>query len=173
MTTHKTKEIKKDIGATRAFLEKIVINAGVGRASQISGFEEKIMPQIIRDIGILAGQRPQVRRSRKSIAGFKMREGQIVGIRVTLRGQRMVDFFERLIRIVLPRVRDFNGIPLSGVDDGGALNIGLREQYVFSEISPEESPFSFAFQINVVPRRKDRASALATYRNWGVPLKKK
>lgn len=155
----------------RGFLEKAVINAGVGRASQQANFEEKILPQITRDISLLAGQKPQVRRAKKSIAGFKVRQGQIVGLRATLRGRKMVDFFERLITMVLPRVRDFSGIPLKNVDRGGALSLGLREQYVFPEIVPEESPFAFSLEITLVPRRKKREAALEAYRRLGAPLK--
>src|SRR3989344_4698917 len=92
------------------FLEKIVINAGVGRLSQQPNFEQKIQPQIVRDISAIAGQMPDLRKAKKSISGFKTREGQIVGVRVTLRRTKMVDFFERLITIVLPRLRDFRGI---------------------------------------------------------------
>lgn len=154
------------------FLEKAVINAGVGRASQQPNFEDKTLPQILKDVSLVAGQRPQVRRARKSIAGFKIREGQIVGLRATLRGRKMIDFFERLITIVLPRVRDFGGLDPRTVDQGGALSIGFREQYVFPEIVPEESPFSFSLEVTLVPRRKKRDAALDAYRKLGVPFKR-
>jgi large subunit ribosomal protein L5 len=155
----------------RFFLEKVVVNAGVGRASAQPNFEDKILPQIMRDLAVITGQQPQIRRSRQSIAGFKMREGQIVGLRVTLRRRKMVDFFERLIRIVLPRVRDFNGLDLGAIDAGGVLNVGFREQFVFPEIVAEESPFTFSLGISLVPRHKNRAAALEAYHSFGVPLK--
>jgi large subunit ribosomal protein L5 len=164
---HKTDYQKE----TRDFLEKIVVNAGIGRLSQQQSFEEKILPQISRDTALLCGQKPQVRRARKSIAGFKTRQGQIVGLRATLRGRKMVDFFERLIKIVLPRVRDFRGLASKLVDAGGALNIGFKEQFVFPEIEPEESPFTFSLGINIVPRKKNREAAIEAYRRLGVPLK--
>ncbi len=164
--------IKKEEGKIAHSLEKIVVNAGVGRASGQPGFEEKALPQIQRDLSLVAGQLPQVRKARKSIAGFKMRQGQVVGVRVTLRGKRMVDFFERLTRIVLPRVRDFSGINADSIDAGGALHIGFREQFVFPEINPEESPFSFSLGINIVPKKKRREAAIEIYRKFGVPLKK-
>ena len=107
------KEYKNEV---RKLFEKIVIDAGVGRLSAQPNFEEKSLPQLVRDIAILAGQKPQLRRAKKSIAGFKIREGQIVGIKVTLRRSKMVDFFTRLITIVLPRVRDFQGLDLKNVD---------------------------------------------------------
>jgi large subunit ribosomal protein L5 len=164
------KENKKNT-EIRRFLEKVVINAGVGRAAQQPSFEDKVLPQITKDISTVAGQKPQVRRAKKSIAGFKIREGQIVGLRVTLRGRKMVDFLERLITIVLPRVRDFTGIARKNVDRGGALSIGFREQYVFPEIVAEESPHTFALEVTLVPQRKKRDAALEEYKKLGVPLK--
>ena len=164
-TLERTKEIQR-------FLEKVVVNVGVGRLSQAGNFEDKVLPQLSRDIAAICGQKPQVCRSKKSIAGFKMREGQIVGLRATLRGRRMVDFFERLITMVMSRVRDFHGIDLTAVDEGGSLNIGLKEQFVFSEVSPEESPTVFSLQVTVVPAIKNREAAVAAYRRFGIPLKK-
>lgn len=163
-------EQKKEI---RKFLEKIVVDAGVGRLSQAPNFEEKALVQVSRDLALMTGQKPQVRRARKSIAGFKIREGQIVGLRVTLRRDKMVDFFERLITIVLPRVRDFNGLDLNNIDQSGVLNVGLREQFVFPEVVPEESPISFSLGISIVPRVRNREAALAQFPQYGVPLKKK
>lgn len=171
MSTAQVKQSEKDRGIEASkTIEKIVVNAGVGRAGQQPGFEEKGLAQIMRDLELLAGQHPQIRRSKKSIAGFKMREGQIVGVRVTLRGAKMVDFFERLVRIVLPRVHDFRGVDLGSVDAGGTLNIGFREQFVFPEVNPEESPLIFSLGVNIVPRRKDKEAALMAYRAMGVPL---
>ncbi len=155
----------------RGFLEKVVVNSGVGRASEQPNFEEKVLTQIVKDISVLAGQKPQARRAKKSIAGFKIREGQIVGLRATLRGRKMVDFFERLITIVLPRVRDFRGIDPKNIDLGGALSLGFREQYVFPEIVAEESPYTFALEITLVPHRRKRDAALEAYKRLGVPLK--
>jgi large subunit ribosomal protein L5 len=157
----------------RAYLEKVVIDAGVGRLSQTPNFEEKVLVQVVRDLAAMTGQKPQLRRAKKSIAGFKSREGQIVGLRVTLRRERMVDFFERLITIVLPRVRDFGGLEIKNVDKGGVLNVGVREQLVFPEITPEQSPVLFSMGVAIVPRHKDRAEAIKALREFGVPLRKK
>lgn len=155
----------------RRFLDKIVINTGIGRASTQSNFEEKISPQIIRDLALITGQKPHPRPAKKSIAGFKLREGQIIGLRITLRQKKMVDFFKRLVTIILPRVRDFSGIDEKAIDDGGALNIGFGEQFVFPEINPEESPFSFSLGINMVPRDRNRELAIENYKRLGFPLK--
>ena len=101
-----------------------------------------------------------------------MREGQIVGLKITLRRGKMVDFWSRLVTLVLPRVKDFNGIDPQDVDHGGTLNIGFKEQFVFPEINPEESLHIFSLGINAVPRRKNRAAALERYRELGLPFKK-
>lgn len=161
---------KKEI---RGFLEKIVIDAGVGRLAQTPNFEEKALVQVTRDLAAITGQKAELRRAKKSIAGFKVREGQIVGLRVTLRRGKMVDFFERLITIVLPRVRDFNGIDPKNIDKGGTLNLGIREHAVFPEIVPEQSPVGFSLGMNIVPRLRNRAKAVEELRKLGVPLKKK
>ncbi len=156
----------------RKFLEKIVVNAGIGRLSQQPNFEEKLLPQLMNNLSAVTGQKPEIRKAKKSISGFKMREGQIVGLRITLRRRKMVDFFERLIRIVLPRVRDFRGLEILSVDAGGTLSVGIREQLVFPEINPEESPVVFSLGVNIVPRTKNREKAITEYRRLGVPLKK-
>lgn len=160
---------RKEIGR---FLEKVVVDAGVGRLSQTPNFEEKALVQVSRDLADITGQKPQIRRAKKSIAGFKIREGQIVGLRITLRRARMVDFFERLITIVLPRVRDFSGLELSNVDTGGTLNLGVRDHLVFPEISPEHSPISFPIGVSAVPRIRNHDRSMETFRALGVPLKK-
>jgi large subunit ribosomal protein L5 len=157
----------------RTFLEKIVIDAGVGRLGQTPNFEEKALVQVMRDLAAMTGQKAEMRRSKKSIAGFKLREGSIVGLRITLRRAKMVDFFERLITIVLPRVRDFNGLDLKNIDESGILNTGIREQFVFPEISPEHSPISFSIGVTMVPRVRNRARSLEEFRKLGAPLRKK
>ncbi|MEK7138494.1 MAG: 50S ribosomal protein L5 [Patescibacteria group bacterium] len=156
----------------RGFLEKVVINAGVGKLSNQPNFEEKILPGILSDIATITGQKAKINKARKSIAGFKIRQNQIVGLSVTLRRKKMVDFFERLTKIVLPRVRDFVGIDLKSIDKNGILNIGLKEQYVFPEINTDKSTLTFSLGINIVPKLKTRKMAEETYRELGVPLKK-
>ncbi len=171
---NETKEIKKDRrDEIKNFLEKIVIDVGVGRLSAQPSFEEKILPQLMKDLASVFGQKAQIRPAKKSIAGFKIREGQTVGLKITLRRKKMVDFFERLIRIVLPRVRDFVGINVTSIDKQGVLNIGIREHSVFPEINLEHSPSSFSAGITIVPRVRNREAAVLKFRGFGVPLKKK
>ncbi|HUX36123.1 MAG TPA: 50S ribosomal protein L5 [Candidatus Paceibacterota bacterium] len=154
------------------FLEKIVINAGVGRLSQQPNFEQKILPQILGDISAIVGQKPELRKAKKSIAGFKVRENQVIGVKVTLRRHKMVDFFERMITIVLPRLRDFRGLDQAFIDDVGTFNVGFTEQMVFPEINPEESPVTFSLGVNIVPRKRSRKAAVEEYTKLGIPFKK-
>lgn len=162
------KEFKNQI---KGVIEKIVVNVGVGKmAVNQANFESKILPQIIKDISLITGQYPKITKAKKSIAGFKIREGQLVGLQVTLRNQKMVDFFSRLIKIVLPRVRDFSGIPLSKIDERGSINIGLKDQYVFPEINPEESIVQFSLGINIVSKIKNRKVAQEIYLKLGFPF---
>ncbi len=168
-------EIKRDNNKMEmlTFLEKIVIDVGVGRLSAQPSFKEKTLPQIMKDLALITGQKAQIRPAKKSIAGFKTREGQIVGLKITLRRKKMVDFFERLIRIALPRVRDFGGISLGSIDEHGVLNVGIRDHSVFPEINQEQSQTLFSLGVAIVPRIRKRDVATETFKNFGVPLKKK
>ena len=121
-------------------LEKIVVNTSFGKqAVSQADFEKKSLPEIKRELAQILGQVAQERPARKSIAGFKIREGMVVGLRATLRGKRMNDFLSRVVNIVLPRIRDFAGIRLTRVDHSGNLTFGIKEQTVFPEIVLEES----------------------------------
>lgn len=161
---------KNDLAVPR--LKKIVINVSAGRLSQQAGFEDKILPEIIKNLAIIFGQKPITTVAKKSIAGFKTREGQIVGLKITLRRRRMYDFLERLARIVLPRVKDFKGIELKNIDQSGNLNIGIREQAVFPEIISETLKVDFGLEISIVSNAKSRDEAIELYRQLGLPLKK-
>lgn len=168
MTTkhqHKSHDLRKPR------LLKIVVNTGVGRMSQQSGFEDKILPNIIESFGLLTGQRPAPAKARKSIAGFKLREGQIVGLKATLRHQRMHDFLTRLVGIVLPRVRDFSGIDSKNVDQSGNLSFGLHDSLVFPEINPETAKVDFGLEVSIVSTASNRDEAVEFYRSLGIPLK--
>lgn len=152
-------------------LAKLVVNVGVGRARNLTQFEEKVLPTIMEELAAITGQKPSPRATKKAVASFKTREGDIVGLQVTLRGARMREFLTKLIRIVLPRVKDFRGLDRKNVDTHGNLNIGFREQYVFPEINPEKSKVSFGLQATIVPRSRNRDRAIAFYESIGVPLK--
>lgn len=152
-------------------LEKIVVNVGLGRLRSLAGFEDKILPAIEEELAMITGQKPSRRQAKKSIAGFKIRAGDIVGLQVTLRGRRMEDFLKRIIGFVLPRVKDFKGIDPKNIDEGGNLNIGFKEQFVFPEIRAEKSKVNFGLQITFVTFTKTREKAIDFYKSIGVPLK--
>ena len=157
----------------KASLEKIVINVGVGRFSTQNNFNEKILPEIMKDLAIITGQKAAARPAKQSIAGFKLRAGTIVGLKVTLRGKRMDDFLKRLNGIVFPRVRDFHGIDLKKIDKNGNLSVGVKEHVVFPEIKADATNVNFGVEITMVPKRiKNRQEAIELYRKLGVPLQR-
>ncbi len=153
-------------------IEKIVVSVGIGRLSQQPNFEDKILPELIKDLSLITGQKPAVCKAKKSIAGFKIRTGQIIGLKIVLRRKRMYDFLEKLIKMVFPRVRDFRGIDLKHMDAQGNLSVGLKEHTVFPEINPENSKVDFGLEISIVIKVKNREEAIMLYRQLGLPLKK-
>ena len=156
----------------RKDLEKIVVGIGVGKLRQNAQFENSILPEITKDIAAITGQKPQPRPAKKSVSGFKLREGEMVGLKVTLRGKRMRDFLGRMVNIALPRVRDFRGIDPQQIDSAGNLTIGIREHTVFPEISPEDSKFDFGFQVTLVSGTKNKEQARAVFETLGIPFEK-
>lgn len=148
-------------------ITKVVVNVGIGKL----GKDQKLVDKILSDIQKITGQKPVMVKAKKSIAGFKLREGSSVGIAVTLRRNRMFDFLDRFISIALPRSKDFGGIKLTSVDDNGNLNIGIKEQTIFPEISYESLKEIFSFQINVSTTAKSRDEGLELFRLLGIPLK--
>jgi len=126
----------------------------------------------MKEFTAITAQKGMTRPAKKSIAGFKTREGNIVGIKATLRGKRMVDFLNRIIKIILPRLRDFRGIDINNVDTHGNLSIGLRDHVVFPEINQENSRAAFGVEITIVPRVRNRDMAIETYRELGIPFQR-
>lgn len=152
-------------------LEKIIIATGLGSLRARPQFEENLLPEIIKELGLITGQKPRITKAKKSVAGFKVREGDIVGLKVTLRGQRMKDFLTRLIGFVLPRIRDFRGINPKSIDAGGNLTIPIREHIVFPEINPDEVKVDFGLEVTLVSSAKSPEEGLKFYKELGVPLK--
>ena len=152
-------------------LQKVVLNVGVGRLSQQSNFD-KLLPEIISDISLITGQKPTTTSVKKSIAGFKVREGQTVGLKVTLRRNKMKDFLEKMTNIVFPRVKDFRGIDIKNVDKNGNLTIGIKEHVVFPEINFETLKVDFGVQISIVSNAKTREEAIELYKLLKIPFKK-
>lgn len=150
-------------------IKKVVINVGTGKLAK----EAKTLEHIKNDIAKLTGQVPAERKARKSIAGFKLREGSPVGYVATLRGGRMYDFIDRLISIALPRSRDFRGLSETAVDTQGNLNIGIPEHNIFPEITYETLKDIFGLQVTVDTTAKTREEGEALLRGLGFPLQKK
>jgi large subunit ribosomal protein L5 len=148
-------------------LEKIVVNVGMGEALQ----NAKALDAAVQDIMIIAGQRPIVTRARKSIANFKLREGNSVGVKVTLRGDRMWDFLDRLCNIALPRQRDFRGISPDAFDGRGNYSLGLREQLMFPEIQYDKIDRIRGFEITIVTTAQTDEEGYHLLRHLGMPFR--
>src|ERR671933_361496 len=148
-------------------LEKIVVNMGVGEAAQNS----RALDGAMEDLAKITGQKPQMRRARKSIAGFKIREGMPVGARVTLRGERMWEFLDRLISIALPRVRDFRGISPRSFDGRGNFALGVREQLIFPEISYDAIDAMRGLDVAVVTTANTDEEARELLSLLGMPFR--
>ena len=147
-------------------VEKITLNMGVGEAKT----EPKALDSAIEELTTIAGQRAQVRRARKSIAGFKIREGMPIGARVTLRGTRMYEFLDRLIAIALPRIRDFRGLSPRSFDGRGNYSIGIREQIIFPEIDYDDIQQVRGLDVAIMTSAKTDEHGLALLRGLGMPF---
>jgi large subunit ribosomal protein L5 len=148
-------------------LEKIVINMGVGEAPK----DAKLLEGAIKDLTTITGQKPSLRRARKSIATFKIREGMPIGVSVTVRGDRMWDFFDRLVAIVLPRIRDFRGLKPNSFDGHGNYTFGLTEQLVFPEIDYDDVDATRGMDVTIVTTAKDDEGGRALLEVLGLPLR--
>ena len=156
-------------------IEKVVINTGLGRliAGKTSGEQKKIQEAILDDLALICGQRPVLTKAKKSISGFKIREGMLIGAKNTLRKGKMYDFLERIIHIGFPRSRDFRGINPKSFDLKGNLTIAVKEHIIFPEILPEKTKIIFGFEITVVTTTKDREKGIGLLRLMGFPIKNK
>ena len=159
--------IKNDLAVPK--IEKIVINAGIG--SQITD-NPKFLETAIADLTKITGQLPKITRSKKAISGFKLKEGAPTGLVVTLRRKKMNDFFEKLINVVFPRIRDFRGVKKTALDNFGNLNIGISEHTVFPEIKPDQIEKSFSLQVNIVTNAKAKKQAEALFKQLGIIFEK-
>jgi large subunit ribosomal protein L5 len=148
-------------------LEKIVVNMGVGKALQ----EKSRMEQAAEQLTQITGQRAQVTRAKVAIAGFRLRQGNEIGCRVTLRGRRMYEFLDRLISIALPRIRDFRGVNPKSFDGHGNYSLGLSEQVVFPEIDPDKVTFTQGMDVTFVTTTRKDDEARELLRAFGMPFR--
>ena len=149
-------------------LEKIVVNMGVGEAIQ----NPKALDAAVSDMTMITGQKPIVTKAKKSIAAFKLRSGMSIGCKVTLRGERMFDFFSKLVNIALPRVRDFKGLSARGFDGRGNYSLGLKEQLVFPEIDYDKVEKIRGMDITIVTTARSDEEAKALLTGLGMPFRK-
>lgn len=149
-------------------LEKVVVNMGIGRAVA----ERRRIERAVEELALITGQRPIVTRARRSVAGFKLRQGDPIGCKVTLRGRRMYEFLDRLLSIALPRVRDFRGLPPTAFDGAGNYTLGLSEQSVFPEVNLDKMEFPQGMDITIVVRNSSPQESEELLRLLGVPFRR-
>lgn len=163
--------LEKELGLANVHqipkITKVVVNAGVGRAA----LDAKKLEAVVKGLTEITGQAPVITKAKKSIAGFKLREGMSVGATVTLRGDMMYEFLDRLVSVALPRVRDFRGIKKDAFDGHGNYSLGLREHGVFPEIPFEEASEPFGLQVNISTTAKSDEQAKALLTHLGFPFK--
>jgi len=165
--------MQKDFGIKNVMaiprVEKVVINVGIGKMTKDDKFIEKAQ----RDLALLSGQKPVFRKAKKSISGFKSREGTNIGMVVTLRGKRMYDFIDRLIHVALPRSKDFRGLDIKNFDSNGNLNLGIKEHNIFPEVTYESLKDIFGLEVTVVTSARNREKGIALLKLMGFPLRLK
>ena len=148
-------------------VEKVVISVGTGRV------QDKAKIAVIQDrLALITGQKASPRPAKQSIASFKLREGDIVGYQVTLRGKRMIAFLDKLIHLALPRTRDFHGLKVTAIDEMGNYTLGIKEHTIFPECGEEEIKDIFSLAVTIVTTAKDKKESEALLRHIGLPLKK-
>jgi large subunit ribosomal protein L5 len=161
------KELELDNPSAVPHLHKIVVNMGVGEATQ----NAKILDPAVNELGQITGQKPVVTRAKKSIAAFKVREGQPIGAMVTLRGDRMYEFLDRLVSVVLPRVRDFKGVSTKSFDGRGNYTLGLHDQLIFPEISYEKVDKQKGMNVTIVTTARTDDQARSLLKHMGMPFR--
>ena len=149
-------------------LQKIVVNIGVGRATQ----QASLLEGAVADLRLITGQKPLVTKAKKSIAGFKLREGNAIGVKVTLRGDRMWEFFDRLITLAIPRIRDFRGLDPDGFDGSGNYNFGVTEQLIFPEIDYDKVDTVRGMNITIVTTARTNAEGKALLDAFNFPFRR-
>lgn len=166
------KQLKQDLGIKNEMaipkLEKIVLNMGVKDAIA----DKKNVDRAAELMVQIAGQKPAIKKAKKAVAAFKLREGDPIGVAVTLRGRRMYDFYEKLVSIVMPRIRDFRGVKTESFDKKGNYTLGFSEATVFAEIDPSKIERQQGLEITIVTTAKDEKEGLALLKALGMPFKK-
>ena len=164
--------LKKDFGFSNPMevpkFQKIVVNMGVGEAVT----NGKLVDAAMSDLGLITGQKPKLNRARISVATFKLRENMPIGCKVTLRGEQMYEFYDRLVNLSLPRIRDFRGVPTRGFDGRGNYTLGIKEHIIFPEIDYDKIAQSFGMDITIVTSARTDEQALALLTHMKMPFRK-
>ncbi|MDA3802795.1 MAG: 50S ribosomal protein L5 [Patescibacteria group bacterium] len=164
--------LKKELSVKNSMLvprvTKVTLNVGFGRHYK----EKDYIADVEKGLHEMTGQKPVMNKAKKSISAFKIREGQVIGAKVTLRGNRMYDFIEKLVNITFPRVRDFRGITTTGIDENGNMTVGFKEHVSFPEIKVEEINNIFGLEVSLTTNTKNRESGLMLFQKLGFPFKK-
>ncbi len=164
---HLKKKLGRDNLMSLPRLQKIVVNMGVGKALQ----DKSRMEQAADQLSQITGQKAQIRKAKKAVSGFRLREGNEIGCRVTLRGRRMYEFLDRLISVALPRIRDFRGVNPRSFDGHGNYSLGLSEQSVFPEIDPDKVTFVQGMDVTFVTSTNNDDEARELLRSFGMPFR--
>lgn len=166
-------KVKEELGYENSMqvprLQRIVVNVGIGKIAE----QEALVKKVEEDLKKITGQAPAFALAKKAISGFKVKQGDKVGIKVTLRGKRMWEFLERLIVGTLPRIKDFQGIALTNFNQTGDCSVGIREHIVFPEINPDETSYVFGLQVNIVTTAQTKEAGIAMLRALGFPVQGK
>jgi len=165
-------KLQKELGLDNVMavpkLTKITLNMGLGDSAR----DKKVIDSAVEELGLIAGQRPVVTYARKSIAGFKLREGMPLGVKVTLRGERMYEFLDRLIHVAIPRIRDFRGLSPKSFDGRGNYSMGVREQIIFPEIDFDKVDQVRGMDITITTTATDNEQARALLSGFGFPIRR-
>ncbi len=167
ITPHLVEKLARTNKHSLPRLQKIVVNMGVGKALQ----DKNRLEQSAEQLGQITGQKPQITRAKKAISAFRLREDNEIGCRVTLRGQRMYEFLDRLISVALPRIRDFRGLNPKSFDGQGNYNMGLTEQAIFPEIDPDKLNFTQGMDVTFVTNTKSDDESRELLRGFGMPFR--
>lgn len=166
-------EIQKELGFKNPMqvprVSKVTVNMGVGDAKQ----DAKVLEDAMNELAVITGQKPKLNRARKSIAGFKLRQGMPVGCSVTIRGMRMYEFLDRLISIALPRIRDFRGIRRKSFDGQGNMSLGIREQTIFPEIDYDSVTQTRGLDVTITTTARNDKEGLALMEKMGMPFRER
>lgn len=161
-----TKELKVQNVFNVPKVKKVVVNVGAGEAA----INKNVLERISADLTAITGQKPVITKARKSVSAFKIRKGLAIGVKVTLRGAKMYDFVEKLFKVVLPRIRDFRGVSMRGVDDRGTFNLGITDQTLFPEIEYDKIDKIRGLQITIVTTAQSKDDLVAFLKMLGLPF---